>query len=266
VHSHREVAEFTRLGAELGSGLAFGLARLPFLPDGGSAPAVVVTNDERSRPLVFAAQAKVPAVREQRLEILRALAGTGVAVVKLRAVRDEQQTHREAWSYPALWDELVGDGSVRGDEVRFIGGAMHEALDGAAGLATVSSTAALEAMALGLPVLVLSDFGVSAELINLVFEDSGCLGTLSDLTSGRLRYPDHSWLAANYFHPAADNDWLVRLDRLLSLQQRGLLPSPRPVRTPLRLRIRRRARLMLPPRTWRSLRNLRYGSKVSRLG
>jgi hypothetical protein len=216
-------------------------------------PAVVARSQGLTRPLVFAAQAKVPAEREQRTEILRALAETGVGVVKLRAVGDEEQTHRETWPYPALWDELVGRGVVRGDEVRFVGGPMREALDGAAGLVTVSSTAALEAMALGLPVLVLSDFGISAELINQVFENSGCLGTLADLRAGRLPHPDPRWLASNYFHPAPDNDWLVRLQRLGALRELGLLPRPQPVRTPLRLRIRRRARLVLPPSTWRRL-------------
>jgi hypothetical protein len=264
LHSHRELAEFTRLAAELGSDLTFGLARLPFLPSGSPAAAVDAgTNGNLLGPVIFAAQAKVPAVREQRLEILRALAETGVAVVKLRAVRDERQTHRETWSYPALWEELVGHGLVRGDEVRFIGGSMHEALDGAAGLATVSSTAALEAMALGLPVLVLSDFGVSAELVNQVFEDSGCLGTLSDLTAGRLPHPDPGWLAANYFHPAPENDWLVRLDRLLGLRELGLLRRPRPVRVPLPLRIRRQVRLMLPPGTWSRLRTIRAAVRPS---
>ena len=47
---------------------------------------------------------------------------------------------------------------------------MHDALRRSRGLATVSSTAALEAIAMNRPTLIISDFGVSAEMINLVFE------------------------------------------------------------------------------------------------
>ena len=90
---------------------------------------------------------------------------------------------------------------------------MAAALNTARGLATVSSTAALEAMAAGVPVLIISDFGVSADLINLVFADSGCLGTLDDLRADRFAQPDPAWSTANYFHPASDNDWLAIIDR-----------------------------------------------------
>jgi hypothetical protein len=53
----------------------------------------------------------------------------------------------------------------------------------AGGFATVSSTAALEAMAMDRPTL-----------INLVFQGSGCPGTLDDLRRGRLFQPDPDWL------------------------------------------------------------------------
>ncbi|GAA3419482.1 DUF6716 putative glycosyltransferase [Streptosporangium vulgare] len=78
---------------------------------------------------------------------------------------------------------------------------MHEHLAHAAGFVTVSSTAALEAIAQKVPLLVLSDFGVGAEMINLVFEDSGLLGTLDDLSAGRFLDPDDAWCKVNYFHP-----------------------------------------------------------------
>ena len=111
-------------------------------------------------------------------------------MVKLRATGGEPQTHRERWSYPALFDDLVRQGRVGSNAIRFTSGSMAAALNTARGLATVSSTAALEAMAAGVPVLIISDFGVSADLINLVFADSGCLGTLDDLRADRLAQPD----------------------------------------------------------------------------
>jgi capsule polysaccharide modification protein KpsS len=70
-------------------------------------------------------------------------------------------------------DDLVAQRRTSRDAVGFVGGSMHDALRTARGFVTVSSTAALEAMAMDRPTLIISDFGVSAEMINLVFEGSG---------------------------------------------------------------------------------------------
>jgi hypothetical protein len=249
LHSHREVAEFRAKAAAHWPGLAFGLARLPFLPPLASSSRTPTEGD-----LVFAAQAKFPRGREDREQVLRALAAVADPVVKLRAVAGEEQTHHEAWSYAALRDALVADGSPEVAGVRLAGGPMGEALGRARGLVTVSSTAALEAMALGLPVLLLSDFGVEPGLSNVVFEGSGCFGTLADLRAGRLAHPAPAWLAANYFHPEAENDWLVEVERLLDVRAAGGLPvRPRPR---LRGRLRRRLRLAVPARLRPALRLL----------
>jgi len=199
LHSKREVAEFAQIGARRAPRLIFGLASLPFLP---ARTPEAVADAHLGPDLVFAAQAKVPVDRAHRERILLALADAGSAVVKLRAWSEEQQTHNETWSYPDLMDELVAQRRIPADSVAFVGGSMQDALRTSRGFVTVSSTAALEAMAMTRPTLIISDFGVSAEMINLVFEESGCLGTLDDLRSGRLCQPDPRWLEANYFHPA----------------------------------------------------------------
>jgi hypothetical protein len=238
LHSHREISEFAALAAVLAPRLQFGLAPLPFLtapvaPQGGP-------------DLVFAAQAKVPTERAEREQIVLALADAGSVVIKVRAFAEEQQTHREAWPYPNLVADLVRQGRIAANAVRCVAGPMAAALASARGLVTVSSTAALEAMARELPVLVLRDFGISEEMINLVFADSGCLGTLDDVRDGRLGRPEPAWLAANYFHPANDNDWLDRLATLLRSRDGGTLPAP--LRTSsTRTSLRRRLRLLVPP-------------------
>ncbi len=249
LHSHREVAEYTALAAEMGIPHTFGLATLPFLP---SVRETVPTADPDG-PLVFAAQAKVPVHREERDLILLALAQTGSGVVKLRARGTEGQTHHEPWPYPQLYAGLVQAGRVPADALHFATGSMSEALDGARGLVTVSSTAALEAMALGLPVLTLSDFGVSERMINVVFADSGCLGTLDDLAAGRLATADPAWISANYFHPATDNTWLAQLDDQLAARAAGTLPELPPVSGSRFMQARRRWRLTAPPAVWRRL-------------
>ena len=139
---------------------------------------------------------------------------------------------------------------------------MGDALRTSRGFVTVSSTAALEAMAMNRPTLIISDFGVSAEMINLVFQESGCLGTLDDLREGRLCQPDPRWLEANYFHPVAKNNWLEMLNQLLEKRASGQLPARR--RIVLRGRVRRRLRLMIPAALWPHLRRVRDVLRPSR--
>ncbi len=253
LHSRREIAEFTRLAAEQSSDLIFGLGSLPFLPSRR-----VADDQQRAGPLVFAAQAKVPSRRSEREQILLALADAGPAVVKLRAVDEEQQTHHEQWPYPRLLLDLVTQGRIAPSAVGLLSGSMDDALESARALVTVSSTAALEAMAAGLPTLIISDFGVSTDMINTVFDGCGCLGTLDDLRRGMINTPDLAWLEANYFHADTDNDWLDQLDDLLARRSAGGLPVRGPTGS-RPTRVRRRVRLLLPAQTGRApLRALRW--------
>lgn len=244
LHSEREVAEFAALGNRLGGGGAVGLARLPFLrtpsdaapagTDSAVAPAGTESTTGERVPgeaargggagaaggvrdrVVFATQAKVPRGREERERVLLALAKLAEArpdldvVVKLRALEGERQTHNERHPYQRLWQDLGEPGRLR-----FAAGPMDEHLERAAGFVTVSSTAALEAIARDVPLLVLDEFGVSAEMINLVFEGSGLLGGLDELAAGAFRTAAPEWRSANYFHPASDSTWVSLLTALL---------------------------------------------------
>jgi hypothetical protein len=88
----------------------------------------------------------------------------------------------------------------------------------------VSSTAALEAIALDLPVLLVDDFGVSPAMINTVFEGAGLFGSTSDLVAGRFRHADAAWLADNYFHDPDAADWVRRLTALVEAREIIELP------------------------------------------
>jgi glycosyltransferase involved in cell wall biosynthesis len=104
---------------------------------------------------------------------------------------------------------------------------MNIALATAEGLVTVSSTAAIEAMARGLPVIALDTFGVSRALINETLADAGLLGSEGDVVARRLRHPAPHWLDDNYFHPSAADDWEQSTAALIAQRRAGAL-APRP--------------------------------------
>ncbi len=250
IHSRQELRDFSELGMTLGVPGQVGLARLPYLPRG-----VTPAGDGAGRnTIVFASQAKVPVRKRDREQILRSLAELSIShpelrpIVKLRARQNEEQTHRERHHFEDLWNAMVGRNEVPTGAVSFETGAMADHLATAAGFVTVSSTAALEAIAMSVPLLIVSDFGVNAQMINTVFEGSGCLGTLEELQSARFKHPSDNWLDNNYFHAEAENDWVEKL-ALLVEKSRAFELGPvtslidGPAHLPGRRRASRRLRL-----------------------
>jgi hypothetical protein len=232
-HSERERDEYSRARDEARASGAVGLASLPYLRSAAAArvaqPPGTPTNE-----VVFATQAKVPVARADRERILIALAALASSrpeldvVVKTRGSAGEFHTHHESLHYSDLLDGLVDGGRLttgQAKRVRFAGGSMADHLARASGFVTVSSTAALEAMAAGVPVLLLDEFGVGPELINESFVGSGVMGGLADLCEGGFRQPDPAWRSANYFHDQAQNTWIGLVDRLLAQARAGELPS-----------------------------------------
>lgn len=257
LHSRREVREFRAIADELGVPVGLGLATLPFLrvaarelepvAAAGEATSTVAASADRAaqrsdptsaqRPdrtdLVFAAQAKVPAERDDRVRLLGWLADAARrrpnrrVVVKVRARAGEAQTHAESWDYA----DLLADPAVRAQlggsmppNLVVEDGPMAEHLARASALVTVSSTAVLEAIAEGVPALVVDEFGVAPKLINTVFVGSGLFGGAGDVAAGAARHPDPAWLDDNYFHGPAADDWLERLEELV--ERRRALPLP----------------------------------------
>ncbi|MFC5501068.1 DUF6716 putative glycosyltransferase [Lysinimonas soli] len=227
LHSRREIRDFTRLSRVHGWTHRFALASLPFLERRSGEP---------GDALVFAAQAIVPREREDRLEVLRMLLAAARAdparpvVIKIRARVGEQQTHAERDSYPELLDELAEQGVEIPANLRVSSEPMSSALDRAQGLLTVSSTAVIEAIARGIPVIVLDTFGVSDALINPVFEHSGLFGGEDDVIARRFRTPHPGWLDDNYSHAPEADDWTRQLDALVAARAQGVLPAREPVR------------------------------------
>lgn len=233
LHSRHEVRAFRANAVELGIAIDFGLATLAFLQGGRAADAPAAA---RGSDLVFAAQAKVPAERDDRVRLLGWLADAAArrpsrrVVVKVRARRGEAQTHAEAFDYAELLDDLDVRRALGGSlppNLVVEDGPMAEHLAHAAGLVTVSSTAALEAVASGLPTLLIDEFGVTPKLINTVFEGSGLFGGADALADWELRHPADEWLAENYFHGHEHDDWAAQLEVLLDRRAAGALPPRR---------------------------------------
>lgn len=219
VQSHREQRAFTELSRRLDVHVEFALATLPYAQrhcaSGGT-------------DLVFAAQAIVPRERVDREHVADVLRRAALAdptrrvVVKLRSrpEQGETETHFERDAYP----QLLAD---RPANLLFSHVPMAEALETAEGLVTISSTAAIEAIARGIPVLALDTFGVRKGHLNTVFGDSGLLGTDEDVIARRFRQPREEWLRDNYFHDGADDAWWERVEELVALRRIGRLPVRR---------------------------------------
>ncbi len=204
------------------------------------------TGRESGGRVVFAPQALVPRAKGDRVRVLETLALAADRhpetefVVKLRGAVGEAQTHAERWPYSVLAEERA---SPLPRNLVFRQGALATYLHGARGFATVSSTAALEAHAAGVPVLCLIDFGVGVENLNEVFDRSGFLGTLDQLKDLEFPKAREQWLADNYFHGMAENDWIDQLREALRVRRdNGLAAAPRdshgPIRTIWRLQER----------------------------
>ncbi|MFK4807925.1 DUF6716 putative glycosyltransferase, partial [Microbacterium sp. ZW CA_36] len=218
VHSRREVREFGALSVRTGYAHRYALATLPFARGARVSGSATGASRGAGGDLVFAAQAKVPAERAERLGIARMLVRAAEAdpsrrvVLKLRAATGEHQTHVEQDGYPEL---LAALGPLPPNLVTSTA-PMRKALATAEGLVTVSSTAAIEAIARGIPVIALDTYGVSPQLINETLADADLLASEEDVVARRFRHPDPEWLDENYFHPPDADDWTDHVEALLA--------------------------------------------------
>lgn len=185
---------------------SFAVGRLPML-NHHEPPAPDETPVNR---IVFAPQAKMPFEESERLEILKALAETKrkhpdvEVIVKLRALRGEPQTHIERFPYDYLWEKYCAETGENEHLLDFQTGSLAERLTPGTALVTVSSTAAIEAIDLGLRVGIISDFGVTEKLLNAMFSESGLLMALDEMQELDIPHANQQWLRRNYFHTPED--------------------------------------------------------------
>ena len=216
VHSRREQRAFRELATRLGVDLRIALAGLPFAAPSGHKGA--------GTDLVFAAQALVPRTTADRAVIAGILHDAALAypdrrvVVKLRSRAGEVETHHTRTPYETLLRDAPPN-------LVFSYEPMRTALERAEGLVTVSSTAAIEAIAMDVPVIALDTFGISKENLNTVFRGSGLFGGADAVIARRFRAATPLWRAQNYFHDPAESDWWNRVEHLVAERRRGALPA-----------------------------------------
>lgn len=236
VHSPREQFHFEALARANGATIPkFVTHHLPYLPESSAQwplrqlPPVDHTPVQQ---IVFAAQAKVPSSRRDRAELLRRLAAVAETrpdipvLVKLRSRGNEAQTHTELHPLDKLWEKMAVAEDLREDALQFVHGPMRPWLTPGTVLVTVSSTASLESLALGIRTMIVDDFGVSDELINTVFQGSGLLGSLSSLPEAGDSAATQRWMESNYFH-GFQSDLVRQIDGLIIRARNHALDVPR---------------------------------------
>ena len=167
------------------------------------------------------ARARAERIFQTTAEILRLAAVADPSrrvVVKLRSRPGETEAHQERVGYAELLENAP-------ENLVFSYAPMTEALATAEGVVTVSSTAAIEAMAAGVPVIALDDLGVRPALLNHVFTGSGLLGGADDVVARRFRHPDAAWAATNYFHDPRTSTWWEQTRNLVAQRRRGRLAA-----------------------------------------
>lgn len=200
------------------------LCSLSFLKDLSQTP-----KNEGPETLVFAPQPDMPKTRVERERILTELASLKARrsnlqiVIKLRAISDEPQTHFEAFSYQDLYRHLTESKIVSGGEFLFETGSIEEQMANKnATLLTVSSTAALESLAMNSPTQIIGDFELSHEIANEVFRDSNLVAKIRDYKpSVSLSTVPSEWMNMNYFHDPKQDDWLPAIETLCGAQRKG---------------------------------------------
>lgn len=147
--------------------------------------------------VTFAIQPDVPKDKRERVYLLERLVGYARShpdrrvIVKLRSRPDEVTTHVERFHYQELYDKHIVD---RPPNIEFVYGRMDEVLADTDLLLTVSSTAALEAWAMGKPCGIIADLGVKESLGNHFFLGSGAYLSMNQLMRDEIPAVKADWL------------------------------------------------------------------------
>lgn len=201
---------------------------LPFLPTKDEAAAHARSPEG---PIVFIAQPTVPPSRAERRYVLERWIQLARRyperewLLKPRHRPDETTLHRVAHHF----EELLGELPNPPNNFAVTHAPVVELLRCASACVTFSSTAALEAVCLGIPVRVLTDLGVHENVGNHFFIGSGLEATFDEIQPDLGFRLDETWARA-HVRSARDHVHLLdeRLESLLDKQRElgRALPVP----------------------------------------
>lgn len=186
------------------------------------------------RTVLFATQPDIPSKRQERLYILRRLIEYAKAfpqrhvLIKPRVRPGERTIHPEPYPYPNLIEEARWE---HPRNLHFVYGNMSRLLSKTDLLLTVSSTAAMESLARGIPTAILGDFGVRESVGTHFFLNSGLITTMDAILRDEIPTPNPQWMEANGFSPEDSPLNVVdRVEYLLQQQEATgqMVPFPRP--------------------------------------
>ncbi|MGL5524927.1 MAG: DUF6716 putative glycosyltransferase [Aeromonas veronii] len=213
---------YLQLGEELGfytgNGFCFGYPQLILLES------VIF---EKQVDIVFFEQVIVPSTFSERCYLLKKLVDLANAfperkvLIKPRCKPGGRTIHKQKWHLERLRKLL----RIRlPDNLCFTYEPVEQLLSKTALCLTISSTVAVEALARGIPTVIISDFGVRRDIHTASFVGSGCLATIDQVIAGYLPKPNKEWLDDYVKIPDVDA-FKIRLNDLISQKRAGLLPQ-----------------------------------------
>ncbi|MFQ1817486.1 DUF6716 putative glycosyltransferase [Aeromonas veronii] len=187
---------------------------------------VNVIPSHQQKDIIFFEQVIVPATFSERCYLLQKLVNLAQAFpekqvwIKPRCKPGGRTIHKQKWHLERLRKLL----RIRlPDNLCFTYEPVEQLLSRTALCLTISSTVAIEALARGIPTVIISDFGIRRDIHTASFVGSGCLAAIDQVIAGYLPKPNQEWLDDYIKIPDVDA-FKARLNELISQKSAGLLP------------------------------------------
>jgi hypothetical protein len=182
------------------------------------------------RRILFAGQTSVPAKYGEREYLLRRLIEWAEArpdadfTIAPRIRPGEPSTHDERLALSTVMD---AGGLTPPRNLHFAYGLIKNFIRHSDMLVTVGSTAALEALWLGLPVAILGDFGLREDYGTHFFIGSGLVTSFDELIAGHVPTPNPAWVHRQGLDPQMQReDVVAKAAALLAQQAESGQPLP----------------------------------------
>ena len=203
VNTLKDLKEANQLASALGLDDVHVSSGYPFASDLPKAKYPIVTPN-RGRKIVFTTQPHWPGKLEERLYILEQLVRgawmypNDKFVIKLRLQEGKKSVHHERYHYEAIMPQVK---LLRPSNLHFAYGPISDIFSDADMHITLSSTSAIESIAMGVPTSIIGDFGPHDGYGVHHFIGSNMIQNIDVALSSGANEPAHDWLMMNGFSP-----------------------------------------------------------------